>query len=602
MIDLLLEDLPDDLLRHSLRYTDLRSVLAFAAACRRFHSIVWAEGRVFLDVLSQRLGTDPHETASTLSHLKTELDWANELKMLEEVPDSPVFQERFHDDEVMTALWSPDGRLLASASKDGTVKVYQLEESGARGARRFALRVVAVEHVNDGRHARSTAWSPDGTMLMATDFDQEAGFSSIHIWAVGDEDAEMDAGRDEEEGGYEHEGFDGVGGVGGVDEPVPIASLSLAEAAPAALEPLEPPGAAAPPAPPASPRHRFLRKLLDLPTSRFDTCMWSRVFVDPRRPGATGIHYGTFHYASTAAVRSPQLVRGDLRPEDYRPERTVGGIQGEAVRLGSGPPEFSLVFTRGSTENDIDEIVATPYGRVEQRVLAHFDGQVSGLAISRDDRWAALHLRPFPPGRAQQTAALRARRELLGPRASAVEVGPAPYPPPRPVPPAPPRPSRPPLQAPGPGAHPAPPSSPRQVFSDPSINLGDDWEARKGAPCRTCPVSDGPPRLVLFDLRAARPARALLGREATSRPPFILLPDFQGPRPYVIKGRIAYHACGSEDGAVWVWHRDLGAPARVLRRHSACVNQVNFNPREPRLLATASDDFSIALFWPASCS
>ncbi|ORX90072.1 WD40 repeat-like protein [Basidiobolus meristosporus CBS 931.73] len=56
-----------------------------------------------------------------------------------------------------------------------------------------------------------------------------------------------------------------------------------------------------------------------------------------------------------------------------------------------------------------------------------------------------------------------------------------------------------------------------------------------------------------------------------------------------------YIASGSEDGSIYVWHRDHGALIETLVGHSATVNCVHWNPANPYMFASASDDHTIRL-------
>lgn len=56
------------------------------------------------------------------------------------------------------------------------------------------------------------------------------------------------------------------------------------------------------------------------------------------------------------------------------------------------------------------------------------------------------------------------------------------------------------------------------------------------------------------------------------------------------------------DGNVYIWHRDTGTLLEVLSGHGAgSVNSVAWNPRNPRVFATCSDDHTIRI-WDATPS
>jgi len=61
----------------------------------------------------------------------------------------------------------------------------------------------------------------------------------------------------------------------------------------------------------------------------------------------------------------------------------------------------------------------------------------------------------------------------------------------------------------------------------------------------------------------------------------------------------AFIGSGSEDNCLHVWHRESGRLLESLAGHTGMVNSVAWNPANPHVLATASDDQTIRV-WLAS--
>lgn len=69
----------------------------------------------------------------------------------------------------------------------------------------------------------------------------------------------------------------------------------------------------------------------------------------------------------------------------------------------------------------------------------------------------------------------------------------------------------------------------------------------------------------------------------------VLYPCFGGPDENVV-------ACGSVDGAIYLWNRNTTEIIDVIKGHAKAVNCVHFNPKQSDMLASCSDDHTVRIW------
>jgi len=54
---------------------------------------------------------------------------------------------------------------------------------------------------------------------------------------------------------------------------------------------------------------------------------------------------------------------------------------------------------------------------------------------------------------------------------------------------------------------------------------------------------------------------------------------------------------GSDDGHIWIWHKDDGTLVEKLAGHEkGCCNSVSWNPTNPQMFASGGDDFKVRIW------
>jgi len=125
-----------------------------------------------------------------------------------------------------------------------------------------------------------------------------------------------------------------------------------------------------------------------------------------------------------------------------------------------------------------------------------------------------------------------------------------------------------------------------------SVSLGGQLTSVKiSSDSQYALVNHAPDEVHLWDLFTGRLARKYTGQRQGRH---IIRSCFGG-----VDGNFV--VSGSEDGKVYVWHRDRGILLDVLAGHGGgSVNSVAWNPRNTQMFASCSDDCTIRLWEPSA--
>lgn len=90
----------------------------------------------------------------------------------------------------------------------------------------------------------------------------------------------------------------------------------------------------------------------------------------------------------------------------------------------------------------------------------------------------------------------------------------------------------------------------------------------------------------IWDLEEQRLVQRLVGQKHTR---YVVRSCFGGAHQ-------AFMASGSEDSQVYMWNRKTGTLVQTLAGHSGTVSAVHWNPKNPKMLASCSDDHTVRIW------
>lgn len=91
---------------------------------------------------------------------------------------------------------------------------------------------------------------------------------------------------------------------------------------------------------------------------------------------------------------------------------------------------------------------------------------------------------------------------------------------------------------------------------------------------------------ILIDLHTRTPVQKYLGHTGGD---YLIRSTFGGANE-------SFVACGSEDGNILIWHKNIGAAVERLHGHVPRCNAVAWNPADSCMLASCGDDHRVKMY------